>query len=417
MDGSTSAYSESATADALEAFRSLSSSGFGASGNGASGSSSASSSNGASSATRTAAAAAGSAAAGLAAAAQPVNIPKGCLITKWSAVWLVHADRSRSHVGYPTPGCESSAFPITADDGLGAFPKAHGGVGAYFLDEAKSREACKLFACDANGRPAASSPALSARAAASLAANGQTPQAAAATPKLMHPMVPLLGWGVGVSSGGAWMARTTLRFNGPAKRSFPQLDLAPGEPLLLVFGGASVTDMLKNWVLHVQRVRDGSGRGLPFVVACMDEKLFGLAESQGYPAVLMAEDTGGESTVATRWKYYRMDPKAFLAMGILKVPLHPPFYAHLLPPDPVFYPVVYPLFYPAFYPVFYPPDPLYTFQRLSALPTIPTSYPSYPAYPAFPSCPSCPSYPSLTRCASSWSLCARASTCCAPTWT
>ena len=124
MDGSTSAYSESATADALEAFRSLSSSGFGASGNGASGSSSASSSNGASSATRTAAAAAGSAAAGLAAAAQPVNIPKGCLITKWSAVWLVHADRSRSHVGYPTPGCESSAFPITADDGLCAFGKA-----------------------------------------------------------------------------------------------------------------------------------------------------------------------------------------------------------------------------------------------------------------------------------------------------
>ena len=31
--------------------------------------------------------------------------------------------------------------------------------------------------------------------------------------------------------------------------------------------------------------------------------------------VLMNEGAGGESQVQTRWKYYRMDPKAFLAMG------------------------------------------------------------------------------------------------------
>ena len=29
----------------------------------------------------------------------------------------------------------------------------------------------------------------------------------------------------------------------------------------------------------------------------------------------MNEGAGGESQVQTRWKYYRMDPKAFLAMG------------------------------------------------------------------------------------------------------
>ena len=33
-----------------------------------------------------------------------------CLITKWAAVWVVHqADKTRSNVGFPTPGCESLA--------------------------------------------------------------------------------------------------------------------------------------------------------------------------------------------------------------------------------------------------------------------------------------------------------------------
>ena len=61
--------------------------------------------------------------------------------------------------------------------------------------------------------------------------------------------------------------KLTLRFNAPAAAAFPTLRLEPGEPLLLVFGGASVNDMLKNWVLHVQKLK------MPFVVACMDESL------------------------------------------------------------------------------------------------------------------------------------------------
>merc|ERR1719409_1098279 len=51
----------------------------------------------------------------------------------------------------------------------------------------------------------------------------------------------------------------------------------------------------------------------------MDEGLFTLSEKLGFAAVMMKEGAGGESKVSTRWKYYRMDPKAFLAMGILKV--------------------------------------------------------------------------------------------------
>ena len=34
---------------------------------------------------------------------------------------------------------------------------------------------------------------------------------------------------------------------------------------------------------------------------------------------MMAETAaGGSGAVTTRWKYYRMDPKAFMQMGILK---------------------------------------------------------------------------------------------------
>ena len=39
---------------------------------------------------------------------------------------------------------------------------------------------------------------------------------------------------------------------------------------------------------------------------------------------MMADADKGGGAVTTRWKYYRMDPKAFMQMGILKV-RSPPF--------------------------------------------------------------------------------------------
>ena len=204
---------------------------------------------------------------------KPVN-KTACLITKWSAVWVVHPDKTRSHVSFPTPGCEIKAAPV---DKLEAYNKAFNGEGDYFLGTEKSRVACeKLRGC---GSPAPTQ-------------NG----AAASTPSSTS-VEPALGWGGGVPAGGAWMANSTLRFNAPAAAAFPTLRLEPGEPLLLVFGGASVNDMLKNWVLHVQKLK------MPFVVACMDESLFELAAKSNHPAVLMREDaSGGESKVSTRWK-------------------------------------------------------------------------------------------------------------------
>ena len=71
-------------------------------------------------------------AAPLASAASSV-IVGGCLITKWSAVWLVHADRhTRSHVSMPTSMCDLHA---SETEDIERYVKAHGGTGAYSLDE------------------------------------------------------------------------------------------------------------------------------------------------------------------------------------------------------------------------------------------------------------------------------------------
>ena len=127
---------------------------------------------------------------------------------------------------------------------------------------------------------------------------------------------PANGWGMGPHP--EWMEQSSLRFNEAAKRAFASLQLAPGQPLMLVFGGASVNDMLRNWAIHVQKLE------VPYAVACMDEKLFTLADDFGMPGVMMIERGGEQSKkeVTTRWKYFRMDPRAFMTMGILKV-LHP----------------------------------------------------------------------------------------------
>ena len=50
----------------------------------------------------------------------------------------------------------------------------------------------------------------------------------------------------------------------------------------------------------------------------MDENLFSLADDFGMPGVMMLEKDGADKKVTTRWKYFRMDPKAFMTMGILK---------------------------------------------------------------------------------------------------
>ena len=192
----------------------------------------------------------------------------------------------------PVFGCDQRAHDVV-EETLDRWPKAGGGEGAaYLLNAAQSEAACKLDAC-----------------------GGPKKQTAPADDTLP---TPARRWGNGVADD--WMGRSTLRFNGAAQRQFGALRLAAGEPLLLVFGGASVSDMLRNWAIHVQKL------SLPFAVACMDVALFELADGHGLPGVMMAEGALKEDGATMQQvvgddavKYFRMDPKAFMTMGILKV--------------------------------------------------------------------------------------------------
>ena len=225
----------------------------------------------------------------------------GCLITKWTSIWLAHKDGTRSHVAHPTADCEARALEIL-DETLDRYPKAHGGEGLYSLDQAHSAAACLLSACPAP----AGYPTLAPLPVLPVGLSEQ-----AAMDQLLRK--PPNGWGMGASPD--WIGRASLRFNGAAKRAFGALRLEVGQPLLLVFGGASVNDMLRNWAIHVQKLQ------LPYAVACMDSSLFDLADAHGLPGVMMVEHDAGdvEKEVTTRWKYFRMDPAAFMTMGILKV--------------------------------------------------------------------------------------------------
>jgi len=224
-----------------------------------------------------------------------------CLMTKWGAVWLMTvAKHERWHVQHPTDECEPKALTVV-DESLDKFPKAHGGLGPYALDVAQSKAACNARPCEGKDLPRGS--VAQPKLPAEKGDDGQDEFAA------LHE--PPNGWGMGVHP--EWRERSSLRFNEAAKTSFSSLSLEAGQPLLLVFGGASVNDMLRNWAIHVQRLK------LPYAVACMDEKLFNLADDFGMPGVMMIEKSGEDKKVTTRWKYFRMDPKAFMTMGILKV--------------------------------------------------------------------------------------------------
>jgi len=220
-----------------------------------------------------------------------------CLIAKWGGVWALEGPRrTRYHVDIPTPGCDQRSAEVEGDS-LATFPKAHGGGPGYALGAKGSKAACLRRAC---AGPGLRKPAL---------VEAPTPLQA-----------PPNGWGLGPAPG--WMEGSPLRFNSVARKAFAAggsyEGMPPGQPLLLVFGGASVNDMLRNWALHVQRL------ALPYVVTCMDESLFTLAGNHGMPAAIFRGGSGEEASagpgvVTTRWKYFRMDPRAFMTMGMLKV--------------------------------------------------------------------------------------------------
>ena len=59
-----------------------------------------------------------------------VQAATSCLITKWSTVWRLDADRYRFHVAFPTARCAQRATEV---DDLKNYPMAHSGEGACSL--------------------------------------------------------------------------------------------------------------------------------------------------------------------------------------------------------------------------------------------------------------------------------------------
>lgn len=112
----------------------------------------------------------------------------GCLITKWQSIWLVHLNKTRSHVTSPSHDCADRASEIV-DATLDNYPKAHGGEGLYSLTPSQSAKACTRQPCF--GRAV------------------QKAEGAGATGEGMR--VPPNGWGMGIAH--EWTSLVNLKFN------------------------------------------------------------------------------------------------------------------------------------------------------------------------------------------------------------
>ena len=197
-------------------------------------------------------------------ASRPVSAIDGCLITKWSSFWLVGSDRRRRYVAFPSARCEELLGVMREEDDPSRFAKADGEGSIFELNQAESHAACALTACAAHGRPSGKRMQAAAGGggggggggAGGGGAGGGGAGGGGGGGGVDLP-TPVNGWGQGPTAG--WMASSALRFNGAA-RDLAQRPLPAGQPLLLVFGGASVSAMLRNWVEHVRRL------DMPFVV-------------------------------------------------------------------------------------------------------------------------------------------------------
>ena len=67
----------------------------------------------------------------------------GCLVKRWSSVWMIRPDRTRHFLLKPAEECMGRATPI--EDSLSGFPQAHGGGKGYALDATQTTSACALL--------------------------------------------------------------------------------------------------------------------------------------------------------------------------------------------------------------------------------------------------------------------------------
>ena len=67
----------------------------------------------------------------------------GCLVSRWSSVWVVRSDRSRTFIQRPPVECMKRAAPI--EEALGDFPQLNGGAAGYKLDDDAAATACERY--------------------------------------------------------------------------------------------------------------------------------------------------------------------------------------------------------------------------------------------------------------------------------
>ena len=173
-----------------------------------------------------------------------------CLITRWSGIWRVHADHTRSFVAHPPPGCAARATPV---NNLEVYPKVAGDA-SYTLDVAASASACTR-PCEAAAAPlVGSEPTAAALDAAAASAAAAAIRAAAS----------------GAARRGWAPVRASERELEAARREARELDLLPlgGQPgdafLLAVRRGTGTVEAVSPVSLphfsYTLPIRDASAR-------------------------------------------------------------------------------------------------------------------------------------------------------------
>jgi len=149
-------------------------------------------------------------------------LPAPCLVRRWSAIWLVHPNRTRSYVRLPTLRCDDRATPVTASK-LELLPLA---TGSYTLSAEESEAACKASGCP---EAATAPPRTAAQLATSSPAVSDGPtRAAISSPAVAAPTTAVAGGAQRTdSTTPEWMHRATLRFNDAAVASLSKR--RPGE--------------------------------------------------------------------------------------------------------------------------------------------------------------------------------------------
>ena len=123
----------------------------------------------------------------------------------------------------------------------------------------------------------------------------------------------------------AWMAKSNLVFNEPARSLLRSGAVPPGETIHFTFGSIVMLDFVHNWFHHVRKANIS-----PALIGAADVALLERCGAEGLAAVGVRPgldpwtyaERSTESKKAfdlqSNWKYYRHHKSSFLEMGLVK---------------------------------------------------------------------------------------------------